>query len=213
MRTEDLIAGLAAAPEPVRPGRLGRAAALALALGFVAACAIYAALLGPRPDLAQALRVPLTLSKTLIPAALGVLGLVLALAAARPAGVSRPARLLLALVLAAAAGLLAWNLLTLPAASRMPVFLGHSIHVCLPVIMLMAAPMAALLLRALRDGAAEHPARCGALAGLAAAGLAAALYSTFCTEDQPLFFVTWYGLAMALVTLAGAAAGSRLLRW
>ena len=51
------------------------------------------------------------------------------------------------------------------------------------------------------------------IAGLASAGIAATYYASNCTDDSPLFVVTWYPLAAGIVALVGAAAGSRLLRW
>ena len=51
MRTSELIAALAADPVP-EPIRLGRRIAAALAIGFAASLAIFALLLGPRPDIA-----------------------------------------------------------------------------------------------------------------------------------------------------------------
>ena len=53
----------------------------------------------------------------------------------------------------------------------------------------------------------------GAVAGLAAGGLAATIYCLHCPEASPLFVLTWYTLGMALAGLAGALAGERLLRW
>jgi hypothetical protein len=38
-------------------------------------------------------------------------------------------------------------------------------------------------------------------------------YATHCTEDSPLFYVTWYGLAITGVTLAATLIGARVLRW
>ena len=55
MRTSELIAALAADPIP-EPIRLGRRVAAALAIGFVGSLAIYFLLLGPRPDIAAAVR-------------------------------------------------------------------------------------------------------------------------------------------------------------
>ena len=53
----------------------------------------------------------------------------------------------------------------------------------------------------------------GAVAGLVAGGVGATLYAMHCTDDSPLFVALWYSLAVALVALAGAAAGRWLLRW
>jgi hypothetical protein len=66
---------------------------------------------------------------------------------------------------------------------------------------------------ALRAGAPRVPAWAGAVAGLLAGCLSAALYATHCPDDSPLFVAVWYALAVMLVTLAGALAGHRLLRW
>ncbi len=57
------------------------------------------------------------------------------------------------------------------------------------------------------------PALSGALAGLAGGGLGAAVYAMHCTEDSPLFWVTWYGTAIVVVTVASTLIGSRVLRW
>jgi hypothetical protein len=95
----------------------------------------------------------------------------------------------------------------------MVLFLGHSIPVCLPAIVLLSAPILAGLAAALRRGAPEHTARLGALGGLAAAGLAATVYWLVCTEDSPVLYVAWYGLGILIVTGLGAVLGARLLRW
>lgn len=91
--------------------------------------------------------------------------------------------------------------------------LGKSVLPCLTLIpAIAAAPLAAAIL-ALRHGATTAPAASGALAGLASAGLAIVAYGLFCTEDSPLFVMTWYTLAAGLVGLAGAALGRMALRW
>ena len=53
------------------------------------------------------------------------------------------------------------------------------------------------------------------MAGLTAGAgaVAATFYARHCTDDSPLFVGLWYVLARAIVTLAGALGGSRLLRW
>jgi hypothetical protein len=53
----------------------------------------------------------------------------------------------------------------------------------------------------------------GAVAGLAASGIAATFYASNCTDDSPLFVLLWYPLAIAIVTAVGYVAGGRLLRW
>ena len=74
-------------------------------------------------------------------------------------------------------------------------------------------PILAISLWILRRGASTRPPVAGALAGLMSGGVATALYAIHCTEDSPLFYVTWYSLAIQLVTAVGAALGSQVLRW
>jgi hypothetical protein len=85
--------------------------------------------------------------------------------------------------------------------------------VCLASIPLLSmAPLAAMLV-ALRAGAPRSAGLAGAVTGLIAGGIGATLYATNCTDDSPLFVALWYPIAIALVALAGAVIGGRLLRW
>ena len=84
---------------------------------------------------------------------------------------------------------------------------------CLGSILLMSALPAVLILRAVRQGASTSPLLSGGLAGLMAATGATAGYSLDCTRDNPLFFVTWYGAAILIVTLISAGVGRRVLAW
>jgi hypothetical protein len=89
---------------------------------------------------------------------------------------------------------------------------SNAVH-CLSLIpTLSIAPLAAALL-AMRAGAPARPPLAGAAAGLVSAGLAATIYATNCTDDSPLFVVTWYTLATIVVAGVGAFCGDRLLRW
>jgi hypothetical protein len=90
---------------------------------------------------------------------------------------------------------------------------GTNWYHCLSIIPLLSiAPLAALIF-ALREGAPGYPGLTGALAGAAAAGVAATMYASNCTDDSPLFVVTWYPLATLIVVLAGALAGRTWLKW
>ncbi len=90
---------------------------------------------------------------------------------------------------------------------------GKTMLTCLTMIPLLSIlPVTAILLT-LRQGATTAPRLASAVAGLAGSGAAAAIYATHCIEDSPLFYVTWYGLAILGVTAVSAAIGSRLLRW
>jgi hypothetical protein len=58
-----------------------------------------------------------------------------------------------------------------------------------------------------------HPGLAGALAGLLSGTIGATIYAAHCPDDSPLFLMTWYGLSVAMMTLAGALLGARVLRW
>jgi hypothetical protein len=77
----------------------------------------------------------------------------------------------------------------------------------------MSLPLLVASLIGLRHGAPTRPAVAGAIAGLVSAGLAATLYASHCTDDSPLFVMTWYTIAAALVAVVGALLGARVLRY
>ena len=212
MKTEDLIGQLAGEPVADRRGIEGRAVT-GLGIGFLIALALFLPVLGPRPDLMEAVQRPIVAVKTILPLLLGPVALVLALRAARPTTPAPTGVKALWLWPAVALALFLYAFTTTAPGARAVAFLGHSIPICLPAIVVLSAPILIGLFRALKDGAPTRPARCGALAGLAAAGFATALYSTFCNEDSPLFYAVWYALGITIVTAAGAVAGGRYLRW
>ncbi|MDF1854003.1 DUF1109 domain-containing protein [Pseudooceanicola sp.] len=213
MKTEDLINALAAEAAPAPAASVETRVGLALPLAVLVSVVLYFLFLGPRPDLAERIIDPVVAAKTLLPLGLAMLALVLALRSARPAvPLGLPARVVW-LVPAIALGLFVWAFVTTAPDSRFMLWQGKSIPVCLPMIVILSLPLTAGMLAAMRRGASVRPGFSGALAGLAAAGLATTIYSTFCNEDSPLFYATWYSLGILLATLIGALAGSRLLRW
>ena len=211
MRTDDLIRAMAADTEPARPVAATLAAGLLLCAAVLAAMFLPA--MGMRPDLGSALmRLPVVVKQAApLLVALGAFGAALRLARpGMPAGgwvwVLTAAPLILALAVGGA-------MRAMPASDWMPAMMGQSNGQCVGFITLMALPLLAVALWALRDGASTRPAVSGALAGLLAGGAAAVVYSLHCTEDSPLFYAVWYGLAVLIATGVGAALGSRVLRW
>ena len=156
---------------------------------------------------------PVVLAKTVLPLILSGLALVLGLRSVRPGAGGGMTRRIIWAVPAVLAALVLWALMTTPRTELLRDWLGHSIPVCLPAITVLSMPILAGLLKAMKRGAPTRPAYAGMLAGFAAAGLATALYSTFCVEDSPLFYASWYTLAIFIATGIGALAGSRVLRW
>jgi len=212
MTTEDLIRALASdRPGRLPPLNLGFAAAVAI--GVVAAFVLFMGLLGPRPDIATAVRDPRFVLKFAVTLALAAGAAGLALRIARPGAPAGPWRFAV-FVGPVLLGLgLVYELASAPGAEWGSRLVGRNALLCLASIPLFAAPVLAAAFAALRRGAPTRPALAGAVAGLLAGGFGAALYAAHCTDDSPLFVATWYGLAIAAVTLAGAALGPRLLRW
>jgi hypothetical protein len=95
----------------------------------------------------------------------------------------------------------------------MPRLVGHNARFCLTLIPLLSIGPLACLLAALREGAPSNPGLAGAVAGLAASGIAATFYAANCTDDSALFVITWYPIATLIVATAGYLIGRKLLRW
>ena len=211
MKTEELIALLAAdtRPEPAPAPALAWALPTTLAVSMAGLVLV----LGLRPDLVVALGDPRVSGKALLPLVLGGVALALALRLSRPA--ARPGMLPRAALWLGGVAVLALvaALFLTPVAEWTRHALSPSLFVCVVTIPLMSALPLAAMLAVLRRGAPTRPGQAGAIAGLAVGGLATALYSLQCTEDNPIFFVLWYGTAIGIVVAAGAAAGQRLLRW
>jgi hypothetical protein len=85
--------------------------------------------------------------------------------------------------------------------------------VCSAYIVLFALLPLAGLLYTIRRQASTRPALTGAVIGLAAGGLGAAVYALHCGEASLPFLLIWYTLGMALTSALGAMVGAWLLRW
>jgi hypothetical protein len=212
VKTGDLIRALAADSE-VHLMPPGRALALAMIPGVAIALGLHFAVLGLRPHLLTLLGEPRLLFKLCLTFLLVALSGPLVLRLVRPGAGVRPAALMLAIVPALLAAANLAELLAVPAAEWGQRLVGANAIFCMKSIpFLSAAPLVAALL-ALRQGAPEHPALAGAVAGLFAGAIGAALYATHCLDDSPLFVAAWYTLAIGFVAAIGAAAGRRFLRW
>ena len=211
MKTEDLIGILAADATPPAPLRPGRIATFGL-VAMVVAVGLFLGLLGVRDGIAQAvLQVPVA-AKTILPLVLCALIVPVALRQMRPGADGLRAMAMLA-PLAVALGLWVWAYVTLPAPVRFADWMPSAIAECLGFILLLSLVPLGVVLAMMRQGASTAPVRAGALAGLAVGCGIAAGYSLFCTKDNPIFYVTFYGTAILLVSGLGALLGGRMLRW
>jgi hypothetical protein len=209
MKTDDLISALA--QDTVAEAHPARVLAYTLPPALMASFALMWAYLGLRADLPSALTSFPPLWRHVL--ALGLFGVAATLGwrLLRPEGRAPLAFLLIPLL--AALAVLAWGILSTPQEGWQMALQGKTQMVCLIWVPLLSiAPVAAFLL-AFRQGAPDRPAFAGALAGLAGGGLGAAVYAMHCIEDNPMFFVTWYGVAIAGVTVVAALIGARILRW
>lgn len=211
MNTDDLIRGLA--QDTVKERALSALLVPGMAVAVVLCMLVLWVSLGFRADLLQSLGAPVSVARFVLTIALGFVGLRLALVLARPDGRGRANLRWFVVVGAMALALLAWAYVTTPADGRQMAFVGKTITTCLVMIPLLSIIPVTVILATLRKGATTVPALAGFVAGLGGSGVAAAVYALHCTEDSPLFYVTWYSLAIAGVAIASSLIGSRLLRW
>lgn len=104
-------------------------------------------------------------------------------------------------------------LLPLSANSVLQIISSTSVQQCLVTIPIIASPILCAQLVILRNGAITKPVMTGWLAGLAAGGIATAIYALVCTEDNPGFYGLWYSLNILFVGFVGALLGRYSLRW
>ncbi|AWM29310.1 EXTRACYTOPLASMIC FUNCTION ALTERNATIVE SIGMA FACTOR (plasmid) [Sinorhizobium fredii CCBAU 25509] len=180
---------------------------------MVIATTVFFAMLGPRADIASASQTLRFLFKFVVTIALAASAFGLLQILARPE--AEPRRLLSCLAIAPAllAGGVGAELVVLSPDSWSARLVGTNSLICLTFIPLIGIGPLALLLLALRHGAPSRPTLAGAIAGLAAGGMAATYYAAHCTDDSPLFVATWYTIAVMLLALLGALAAPRVARW
>ena len=213
MKTDDLVAMLATGATAAPRRVAGRRLALALLAGLPLSFAILFTEYGLRRDLVQAMFWPMFWVKVLFPLCIAAAAFVMVQRLARPGVQVRRAWLgaavpvLVVWVLAA----MAW--FNAPPQDRMALLMGESWRVCALSIGLMALPVFAAALLALKGLAPTRPALAGAAAGGLAGGVGAAVYALHCMELTAPFLAVWYVSGIALPVLAGAVLGPRLLRW
>jgi hypothetical protein len=213
VKTDELVDLLAKDLPPPWPFRSILAAAFVG--GIVIAAIVFFAGIGFRPDISEALDSNRFLFKFVVTVALGLTAIGSVLALGRPDGRFAPNGLMIATAPAPAllAVAVVLELLAVPEVQWLPRLIGVNARLCLTLIPLLAIGPLACLLAALRQGAPANPGLAGAVAGLAASGIAATFYAAHCTDDSPLFVMTWYLIATLIVTLAGYLIGRTLLRW
>jgi hypothetical protein len=213
MKTDELIEVLATNLEPIKGGELRNTVMIALGIGAAAALCLVLAMFGlpaAAPGGALSLVKMLALAFTL---GLVAAGASLLIRSARP---GEPGRKLLALIgllfLAIFLAAVVTLLLTHPAAWGGIVF-GPQWAACLVCIPLFAVAPFASLVWALRRGAPTNLVGTGAIAGLVAGALGAAVFAIHHSGGSIPFIAFWYGGPILVCAVVGALLGPRFLRW
>lgn len=213
MKTDELIAMLASGAVAVEPEALRRRYAQALGWGTFGTTLLMAILLGVRPDIAEAARLPMFWMKLAFPAALAAGAL---LATVR---LSRPGVRLGRVPAAIAAPILAvWLLAAMVLLGAAPgeqhkLIFGDTWVYCPFIIAALSVPLFGALLWAMRGLAPTQLVLAGAAAGLLAGSGGALIYALHCPETTAPFLAIWYVLGMSIPAAVGAAIGPSVLRW
>lgn len=213
MKTHQFIDLLSTNVEPVKISIVWKTLALALLLGAIGAFCLMLATVGQRPDLtAPGHVVPVTLKLAFALIVMISAGVAL-VRLANPGGerLKLGPYFLPILLIFAMGGAIG---LDFAISTAGPVFLiGAETWMCITCIPLFAIIPFAALIFVLRKSAPTDLRRAGAMAGLLAGAVGAAIYAFHCPDDSPFFVTVWYGSAMAFCALIGALIGPRLLRW
>lgn len=213
MNHQALIQALCDDLTPVRAISFEQQLGLGIAAGAAASLAIVLFSLGVQPGLASVSAIiPLAVKLGSMLAAAGI-----ALQAMR--SLARPGRSagpilaplgLVALTLAA----IAWGQLSAdPLQGSTALWLGASWQSCSLRITALSLPLSVGIGWALRQHAPVNLSQAGAVCGLAAGSIAAAIYALACSEQSAGFVLLWYSLGIGAASAIGALLGPRLLRW
>lgn len=213
MQTDDLIAHLSGALEPVKSAAVMRILALGLLLGALGSTFLMAATIGIRHDIVDAMGGQAFWLKFVYTFVIAGLGLKLVERVGRPGTDPRWPLILIAIPVAVMLAMMMVQMSGTDAATRHALIMGHSANVCSVLIAGLAVPLFAGLFWSLRKLAPTRLTEAGAAAGLLAGSAAASIYAFHCTESTATFIAIWYTAGILLTTALGAALGRVLLRW
>jgi hypothetical protein len=213
MNTADLINQLAAETRLAPRRKPGAMLAYGVLAGAVVTLGATLLAFGVQSHLAELDRLAPFLMKLAFVSALGIPAFVVADGLARPG--TRPIDLirLVAVPTLILATLAIAQLLNASPANWPAMVLGGSWRECTLRIVILSLPILAGLFAALRKQAPVHLRRAGAVAGLLAGAMAAAIYALACTEASAAFVLLWYSGGVAMTTALGALLGPVALRW
>ena len=212
MKTDDLISRLAADRQTHRIAP-GAALVAAVVVATVIAAVLLMTTIGPRPDIAQAAMTWRFDFKFVVTLVLAVSSFWLVRQAIYPEGLSKAPLWLLLASPAVLLGGVAVELATLPGSAWLMSAIGKNSQLCLTIVPALGLVPLVLILWGLKQGAPTRPMLSGFFAGLLAGGIAATFYAANCTDDSPLFVLTWYPISILALGLVGALLGRVALRW
>ncbi len=213
MKTDDLVVLLATGEGSVPRHAAARRYAAAIAAGMVAAGLLMLGLLGVRPDLEEAMRLPMFWTKIAYVAALAGASLLAVLRLSRPGAHLAKVPLALGVPVLAMWALAAVALADAEPGLRAGLVLGETWTECPFLIALLAAPMFVASLWVMRSLAPTRLALAGAAAGLLSGAVGGLVYCLHCPEMAAPFIGSWYLLGMLIPAATGAVLGPRVLRW
>ncbi|WP_134679581.1 NrsF family protein [Paracoccus ravus] len=210
---KDLIDRLVSELQPVSPRAVERGLLTSLGIGLMGAAALMLFVLGPRQDWAAMIGSVAFQAKLVYAAVLTLTALAALRRLARPVARAPLARRVLPIILGLTGVIAIAALIHAPPEDRRGLLMGSTALVCPFLIALLAAPILAMLLAALRRLAPTRPTQAGAAAGLLAGAGAAFVYSFHCPESGLPFVALWYNAGILLCSAVGAALGRHMLRW
>ena len=213
MTTNDLIDRLVTELTPAARGLVVRRIAMGVAVGLAASAALMLTLLGARQNLLAVLSSEVYWLKSAYALLLAACGFWAVARLSRPAGKGGAPGIIGALVVFVFAGLALSDLLAAPEAMRAELILGKSALVCPWLIALLAAPVVAGLLWAMRGLAPTELRGAGFAAGLMGGAVGAWVYAFHCPESGTPFIALWYTAGIMIAGAIGLFLGPRLLRW
>ena len=213
MKTDDLIALLAADAKPVPAGAARNILAAHAALAAPVVLVVLALWIGFNPNLMAMMETPAYWMKTIYTGGLTAGAFVMAVALSRPGGASNFGLIAFLAVIALMVCLGVAQLIATPADQQRAVWLGGSWNLCPWRILALSAPTYVALVFAMRRLAPTRLILAGGAAGLLSAALGATIYGLFCPETSATFVATWYTLGIIASGAVGALLGPRLLRW
>ncbi len=213
MKTDDFVSMLAAGVAPVDPDVSGKRFRLALSAGALGAVGVMLLAFGLNPQLHGASALPMFWVKLVFPAALGVPTVLLVQRLSHPGmrlGAAAKAWVWPVIGMALLA-LLVWLDATL--LEQPELIFGKTWKTCSRNIAIVAAPVFAGLLWAMKGLAPTRLVLAGTCAGLLAGAVGTVVYALHCQEMAAPFVFVWYGAGMLLCAAIGAVLGPRVLRW